>query len=83
EKFATHLRHQVRAIESPVAHESDQKEEFLESLSSVWVGVGYALFAIIALNGFLRNPWFPINSNNIFWTTAMWAATLFSFLRPG
>lgn len=81
-KLDTQLRHQVRAIESPVPHQEDALEKFLNFLSPIWVWLGYGLFAFIALNGLLGGKWFPITADNIFWKITMFAATFTLIIRP-
>ncbi len=55
---------------------------FINKMGPVWALIGYALFAFITLNGWLGAPFFDITTSNIYWVTAMWAATFTLVIRP-
>jgi len=78
----TQLENFVLLAESTPIPTHTKTVRWINKLASFWIMAGYAMFAVVTLNGWLGAPWFPITSSNLYWEIAMIAATFTLIIRP-
>ncbi|NCP67563.1 NAD(P)H-dependent oxidoreductase [bacterium] len=78
----TELENLVLTAESTPVPVHTKTVTWVNKLSTLWIVIGYSMFAFVTLNGWLGAPWFAITTANIYWEIAMIAATFTLLIRP-